>query len=1089
MARSRPPVEGPAGNRTRLANGLVLLGLLVAQLLQRPGSITFDTKFDLTADPSAFLVRSLHLWNPELSFGELQNQAYGYFFPQGPFFLIGDWLGMPDWIVQRLWSALILIAAYEGARRLYCSLATPANPWLPMLAGLAFAFSPRLLGLAGVLSAEVLPTAVLPWVMLPLVHALRGRYSARLGALLSGSAVLMMGGVNAIENLAALPLPALLILSGLGAANGRRLALWCVATVSAASAWWMLPLLVLGRYSPPFLDYIETSAATTRPLGWMNATRGADHWLAFIHVGGTPWWPGAYELATNSWLIAVTGVVAAVSLAGLFHRSMPARTPLGLSALLGLVLLTIAHASSWGSPLAEPMRALLDGPLPMLRNVHKVDPLVRLPMALGFAHAVGLALPTVASSAGRARAFRAPALVVPVVLACAAALLLATSQPMFAGSLRKEGWKQVPRAWQQTVDYLAKNADGGRALVLPGSGFGQQGWGWTIDEPIQGLARSPWVARSQVPLVPGQTLRFLDSIDERISDGRGSPALADVLARAGISHVVVRRDLDLFASGAPAPNRVDQALNRSGGLTREVSFGSSGFGTQSLIDVYAVQRNVPRVEVVDVTGVKTFVGGPEDVITLLEARELAPDQAAVVSAEPGWSGGHLGAVADGYRLRERQFGRLQDSLSQVMSGTEDYRVERRAHDYPGVSGVTRVRASYPDIDSLRASSSSGYADTLGPVRPELGPYSAVDGELTTYWRSAPLENPRGQWLELKLKDPQPLTHVDVTMGVDGFSGVPVRRIRVDAGNQVQHVAVDPATGNVRVPLSGANVDRLRVTVEATEGDPSSGVVAVREISLPGVALGRQLVVDSGGASGDSDFVFRAKPHRRACVDVGLGASCDPDVGRTSEEEAGLYRTFTTDGSGEWSVWGSVVARATPAAAELLSPVSSRVRVQASSVLEDDPAVSGQWANDGNLSTSWLSAPGDLNPSLSLQWSEPRVLTRLRVQSPQTSARAPAIAVLEANGQTRRVQIGLESFGVFNAVRTDHVKITFPMQANPRPSNPCRWASASSPSTGSMISSTSPRLFSVRGHRADSVPSCGSTASRSRRVSGAGCPTS
>ena len=160
-----------------------------------------------------------------------------------------------------------------------------------MLAGLAFAFSPRLLGLAGVLSAEVLPTAVLPWVMLPLVHALRGRYSARLGALLSGSAVLMMGGVNAIENLAALPLPALLILSGLGAANGRRLALWCVATVSAASAWWMLPLLVLGRYSPPFLDYIETSAATTHPLGWMNATRGADHWLAFIHVGGTPWWP------------------------------------------------------------------------------------------------------------------------------------------------------------------------------------------------------------------------------------------------------------------------------------------------------------------------------------------------------------------------------------------------------------------------------------------------------------------------------------------------------------------------------------------------------------------------------------------------------------------------------------------------------------------------------------------------------------------------------------------------------------------------------------------------------------------------------
>ena len=198
------------------------------------------------------------------------------------------------------------------------------------------------------------------------------------------------------------------------------------------------------------------------------------------------------------------------------------------------------------------------------------------------------------------------------------------------------------------------------------------------------------------------------------------------------------------------------------------------------------------------------------------------------------------------------------------------------------------------------------------------------------------------------------------------------------------------------------------------------------------------------------------------MDVGLGASCDPDVGRTSEEEAGLYRTFTTDGSGEWSVWGSVVARATPAAAELLSPVSSRVRVQASSVLEDDPAVSGQWANDGNLSTSWLSAPGDLNPSLSLQWSEPRVLTRLRVQSPQTSARAPAIAVLEANGQSRRVQIGLESFGVFNAVRTDHVKITFPMQAQPKTEQPLPVGISELAIDGLDDLSTSPRLFSRTG---------------------------
>ena len=106
------------------------------------------------------------------------------------------------------------------------------------LAGLAFALSPRLFGLAGVLSAEVLPTAVLPWVCLPLLLTHRGRISACRGGLLSGLAVLGMGGVNAVENLAALPLPLLIVMGGLGSVTGRRLARWWVLTTAAVSLWW-----------------------------------------------------------------------------------------------------------------------------------------------------------------------------------------------------------------------------------------------------------------------------------------------------------------------------------------------------------------------------------------------------------------------------------------------------------------------------------------------------------------------------------------------------------------------------------------------------------------------------------------------------------------------------------------------------------------------------------------------------------------------------------------------------------------------------------------------------------------------------------
>lgn len=1021
MAWRRPRASSVRLTGPGRAHLLVVAALTLLTFLQRPGRTTFDTKFDLTADPGGFLGKTLHLWNPQLSFGELQNQAYGYLFPQGTFFLGGDVLGVPDWIVQRAWSALVLIAAYDGTRRLIRAWGRSADPtWVPVVGGLAYALSPRLLGLSGVLTAEILPTAVLPWVVLPLVHALRGRMSPRKAALLSGVAVLFMGGVNAVEVAAALPLPALLLLFALGTALGRRLALWWVLAVGMACAWWMLPLLVLGKYSPPFLDYIETAAATTHPLGWTNATRGADHWLSFISVGGEPWWPGAFDLATVPFLIGVTAVVGAVSLAGLFHPRMPARTPLALSALLGLVLLTIAHVSPLGSPLSDAVRGLLDGSLAPLRNVHKVDPLVRLPLALGFAHGAGQLAAWVTGRAGRSSRAWVPGTARVVVPGIVLVLLAVSAGPLFERNLRKPGWDAVPDAWSQTTDYLGKVSAGRRALVLPGSGFGQQTWGWTIDEPIQGLAKSPWVSRTQVPLVPGPTIRFLDSIEDRIVDGRGSKALADVLARAGIGYVVVRRDLDLFASDAPSPSRVDQAISRSPGLTEVAGFGTTGFGDQKAISVYAVQRHVPVVEAVDTGSLETVAGGPEDLITLMEAGELAARQPVVIRV----GGAAPDLVGDGYGLRERQFGRLRDSVSQLMTPGEKYRNERRAHDYPGVAGAERVAASYPEISALSASSSSGYADTLGAVRPELGPYSAVDGVPETFWRSAPLENPDGQWLEVRLKRAQPLSHLDLTLGVDGYSGVPVRRVRVDAGGQVSEHAVDPSTGAVRVALSGAPVQRVRVTVVSTYGDPETGVVAIREIAFPGLALGRSLVVPPSGAGAGTDFVFRAQPERRACVRSDLGQDCDADEARPAEEAAGLDRTFTTAAAGTWTLAGTVTARSSKASAALLLPLPGKVAVVASSVLTDDPSVSGQLALDGDPGTAWLSARGGREQSLDLVWKGRRTLSRMQVLPASVPSRSASKAVLEADGQRRTVDLR-QGLGFFKALRTDHVRITFP----------------------------------------------------------------
>ena len=142
----------------------VCLGLTALAFLQDPGMTAIDTKADLVVDPAGWLMRALHVWDPAGTFGQLQNQAYGYLWPMGPFFLAGDLLGIPEWAVQRLWWALLLIVACTGVITLADRLRI-GTPWARIIAGVAFALSPRLLTEIGPISVEAWPSALAPWVL------------------------------------------------------------------------------------------------------------------------------------------------------------------------------------------------------------------------------------------------------------------------------------------------------------------------------------------------------------------------------------------------------------------------------------------------------------------------------------------------------------------------------------------------------------------------------------------------------------------------------------------------------------------------------------------------------------------------------------------------------------------------------------------------------------------------------------------------------------------------------------------------------------------------------------------------------------
>ena len=89
------------GSRLALRTGAASLVLVGIAFIQNPGLLVPDTKFDLAVQPLQFLERALHLWDTDGAFGQLQNQAYGYLWPMGQFFVLGDALGLTFQQVQK----------------------------------------------------------------------------------------------------------------------------------------------------------------------------------------------------------------------------------------------------------------------------------------------------------------------------------------------------------------------------------------------------------------------------------------------------------------------------------------------------------------------------------------------------------------------------------------------------------------------------------------------------------------------------------------------------------------------------------------------------------------------------------------------------------------------------------------------------------------------------------------------------------------------------------------------------------------------------------------------------------------------------
>jgi len=1026
---------------------LVWLAALVVLLANDPGRMVFDTKLGVDLDPAGYLAGLWHLWDPQDTFGAINNQAIGYAVPMAPFYLVGQLVHAPVWLTERLWMSLIIATGFTGLVKLASALGI-GSPASRLWAGLLFALWPTFTILIGSTSAAVLPGMLAPWAVVPLVSATRtpGPGPSRLRswrglagpAARSAVAVLCMGGVNATSTIDALLLPGLFILTH---ARGRRLVSLAVcwgAAVAAATAWWSLPLLLQGKYAFNFLPYIEQAGTTTATASAATVLRGAGNWVAYFNLG-TPWLSAGWDLVTTPFAIAAAAFAAAFGLYGLSLRSMPEAAWLRLSAGVAAAGALAGYGGQLSGPFHQTVDQLLNGTLAPFRNVYKLEPVIAAALALGLAHATANWLRRATGEQTTRRAVTQVARLGVAVVVIGLALPFLSDQVLNPGS-----FSAVPRYWDQVAEFLAAASPRNPALVVPADAHGEYLWGDPIDDPLEALGRSPWVERGLVPYGGAGSQILLDTAEQAFESGEQVNGLAAYLARAGIRYVVVRNDLDPGQIGYTSPAIVHQTLALSG-FTRVAAFGPLITGAQTAPGAAPqVQAALPAYPAVEIFAAATtgsgpalspvttlpvsqtvlVNGGPDSLLQLAGQNLLGPGQPAIMAGDPMPTSPARWAVTDGQRRADTSFGLVNSDVSYTYTANETNPVDDQLG---GAGGPPRQLLPVPAaghqtvavLSGAAQVTASSYGFWLADTQQE-DPANAFDGDPATAWTEGSPQTPVGQWIQITFDEPMDMP---ASIGIRLLDDSPEREMadRVRVSTAAGGSTTELATTDAVQPLNVApGLTRwLRVTITGARGVVPGGLGAgISDVLIPGVQVTRLLqpAEDPPGRQAAS-VIFSF--HQQVPSPVTLG---------NPEAVPPMARTFILASPMNLHLGASALAvPGTGLDALLDKAVPPGRRVLQVSVASSPGSLSTQSVASllrGSGRAPWIA--GTAVPVIQLSWHGKRRIGSLVVQPVYNGVSVPETVEVTSPNGTREAAIGSGGLVVFSRpLTTDRIDVSFP----------------------------------------------------------------
>ena len=1012
------PAARLSRHTTAVCVGLLAALAYIPALVSSPGRMPADTKLYLYFDPARLVGRAASTFESDQFAGWVPHQQITYLWPSGPWYMLFDAIGAPDWIAHRLWIATIMFLA--GAGVLWASRLLGVTVLGSLAGAMVYQLSPFLLPYISRTSLLLLPWAGLGWIVALTIRATSTRPDSgtdsdsdrssgicrrqRLGPwrepALIALVVATVGSANVTTLLMIVPAPVLWIVHVAwqrritwrqAAGIAARTALLCVGV----STWWMAMSYVQSKHGAPVLDYSETLTDVSRNATGPEVLRSLGYWLFYQRDPFGPTTTESLGYLVSARAIAVSFTVVLVGLAGLALTSWIHRRYAALCAAAGMVLAVGVHPIDSPSPLMRLFVGDGSGLALALRSSTRAVPVFLLGIALG-AGALVSAVPVRVRSttATRHRPDLRPLAALGVAVLAIANLPALWNHAFVDPAIDRD--QDPPAAWNAAVERLAATDPEARVLQVPGAEFGAFRWGYTTDPALVGLTRKPLVTRDLLPLGSPGAMDLLFALDDRFQEGTFEPAsLAPVSRLLGADTVWLSNDAAFERFRTARPELVDAELTTTplaAGIGSVERFGEPA-------------ANTPDVAMVDPAALtEPAVGRPLSPVTLLSVDDLvsvirAKTDSVVVS---GSGDGLIDAAAVGLLSGQelvRYSGSLDDAeLDQALAAARLLIVtdsnRDQAHHWRGSQDVRgHTEPGGPSIDVLDDTSADQRLDVLaddpalqtvaiqvGPVtaiassygepfayRPEDRAVFAIDADPTTAWTVADHGDPIGERIRLDVVDDgdSDVTSLRVVQAPIATGGRSIASIRVTVGDQP---AVDVALDD-----SSLSADGQEIAIPVARAGDSV------KIEITDLVPGRFPMAASFGGVGFSELDLGLGPTHeviRVPIDATSAVGADTPIAlvftrwRTddsdpwrSDPEPTLQRRFEL--ANQRSLETIVTLRLDRRAgdellAQFLAPASSapeRMPI-ADSRVTGGVAQRGSAAVDGDPATSWVTGFDD-----------------------------------------------------------------------------------------------------------------------------------